>query len=76
MAYKQKNYFEFRDSLAQGEPDKIIKGLHFDEEFGAIQEAFENVTADINVEEIEGLSLQRYIELSLEERQEALGLKD
>jgi len=55
MAYKQKNYFEFRDSLAQGEPDKIIKGLHFDEEFGAIQEAFENVTADINVEEIEGL---------------------
>ena len=56
MAYKQKNYFEFRDSLASGEPDKIIKGLHFDEEFGAIEKAFENVTGDILVEEIEGLA--------------------
>ena len=55
MAYKQKNYFEFRDSLANGEPDKVIKGKHFDEEFGAIQKAFENVTADIHVDEIEGL---------------------
>jgi len=56
MAYKQKNYFEFRDSLASGEPDKVIKGLHFDQEFGAIQEAFENVTGDIDVDGIEGLS--------------------
>lgn len=55
MAYKQKNYFEFRDSLASGEPDKVIKGKHFDEEFGAIEKAFENVTADIHVDEIEGL---------------------
>jgi hypothetical protein len=55
MAYKQKNYFEFRDSLASGEPDKVIKGKHFDDEFRAIQEAFENVTADIHVDEIEGL---------------------
>lgn len=55
MAYKQKNYFEFRDSLASGDPDKIIKGKHFDEEFGAIEEAFGEVKVDVNAEDVIGL---------------------
>ena len=55
MAYKQKNYFEFRDSLAKGDPDKVIKGKHFDEEFGAIEKAFGEVKVDVNAEDVIGL---------------------
>lgn len=50
MAYKQKNFFEFRDSLPKGEPDKVIKGMHFDEEFAAIEDAFSKVTGDIELD--------------------------
>ena len=50
MAYKQKNFFEFRDSLPKGEPDKVIKGMHFDEEFAAIEDAFGKVTGDIELD--------------------------
>jgi hypothetical protein len=50
MAYKQKNFFEFRDSLPKGDADKVIKGMHFDEEFAAIEGAFEKVTDDIQVD--------------------------
>lgn len=50
MAYKQKNFFEFRDSLPKGDADKVIKGMHFDEEFAAIEDAFEKVTGDIELD--------------------------
>ena len=50
MAYKQKNFFEFRDSLPKGDADKVIKGMHFDEEFAAIEDAFEKVTGDIEID--------------------------
>lgn len=50
MAYKQKNFFEFRDSLPKGDADKVIKGMHFDEEFAAIEGAFEKVTGDIELD--------------------------
>ena len=37
MAYTQKHKYAFRDSLASGDPEKVIYGVYFDDEFEAIE---------------------------------------
>lgn len=43
MAYKQKHKYGYRDSLDKGDPEKVIYGKDFDDEFEAIEEAFDVV---------------------------------
>lgn len=43
MAYTQKHKYGYRDSLDKGDPEKVIYGQSFDDEFEAIEEAFNGV---------------------------------
>ncbi len=43
MAYKQKRKYGFRDSLETGNPEKVIYGEYFDDEFEAIEEALSSI---------------------------------
>ena len=59
MAYKQKRKYGFRDSLEKGNPEKVIYGEYFDDEFEAIEKAIADIDpnsdGNINIIEIEGL---------------------
>ena len=59
MAYKQKHQYGFRDSLENGDPEKVIYGQYFDDEFKSIEEAIEAIDPDsdgkVEINEIDGL---------------------
>ena len=59
MAYKQQHQYGYRDSLEKGDPEKVIYGTHFDDEFKAIEEAIAeidpNADGNIDIIEIDGL---------------------
>ena len=59
MSYKQVNKFGYRDSLEQGDPEKVIYGADFDTEFEAIEKAIEaidpNADGGVDIGEIDGL---------------------
>jgi hypothetical protein len=59
MAYKQKHQYGYRDSLDKGDPEKVIYGSHFDDEFKAIEEAIAdidpNADGGVDIGEIDGL---------------------
>ena len=43
MAYTQKHKYGFRDSLQKGDPEKVIYGVYFDDEFESIESELEKV---------------------------------
>ena len=43
MAYTQKHKYGFRDSLQKGDPEKVIYGVYFDDEFEALESELEKV---------------------------------
>ena len=59
MAYKQKHQYGYRDSLDKGDPEKVIYGSDFDDEFKAIEEAIAdidpNADGGVDIGEIDGL---------------------
>ena len=59
MAYKQKRKYGFRDSLETGNPEKVIYGEYFDDEFEAIEQALADIDPDadggVDIGEIDGL---------------------
>ena len=59
MAYKQEHQYGYRDSLEKGDPEKVIKGEYFDDEFSAIEEAINkldpNADGGVDIGEIDGL---------------------
>ena len=46
MAYKQEHQYGYRDALQKGDPEKVIKGEYFDDEFSAIEAGFEAILGD------------------------------
>lgn len=43
MAYTQKHKYGFRDSLQKGDPEKVIYGVYFDDEFESLESELEKV---------------------------------
>jgi len=43
MAYTQKHKYGFRDDLLKGDPEKVIYGVYFDDEFEALEEELDKV---------------------------------
>lgn len=43
MAYTQKHKYGYRDALDKGDPEKVIYGQDFDDEFEAIENSFDGV---------------------------------
>ena len=59
MAYKQNHKYGYRDSLEKGDPEKVIYGQQFDDEFEAIEQAIAdidpNADGGVDIDEIDGL---------------------
>ena len=59
MAYKQKHKYGYRDSLEKGDPEKVIYGQQFDDEFEAIEQALLAIDPDsdggVGIDEVDGL---------------------
>ena len=69
MAYKQKHKYGFRDSLEKGNPEKVIYGDYFDDEFEAIEQAIADIDPNsdggVDIDEIDGL--QEELDKKIEE---------